>query len=141
MKTSFDRRKSLQELENEDWGEPNFDSDMVRRCYRLRHVPLEELKPGDLRIMIGQQISLFFLIPLALEKLEEDPLIEGSYCPGDLLMVVLEVPAKFWGLHTNMRNLLREIVLKAKVLLVSIEEDEARLIREALAKPLVAIQE
>lgn len=141
MKTSFDRRKSLQELENEDWGKPDYDSDLVRTCHHLRLVPLEQLEPGDLRSMIGQQISLFFLVPLALEKLEENPLIEGTYYPGDLLKVVLEVPETFWGLHTNMRNLLRQIVVKTKELLVSLEEDEARLIRETLAKPLASIQE
>jgi hypothetical protein len=141
MKTSFDRRKSLQELENDDWGKLDFDSDLVRTCHRLRHVPLEDFETGDLRIMIGQQISLFFLVPLALEKLEKDPLVEGNYYPGDLLKVVLEVPAKFWGVHTDMRDSLRRIVVKTKELLVPLEEDDARLIREMLAKPLDALQE
>lgn len=104
-------------------------------------MPLEDFETADLRIMIGQQISLFFLVPLALEKLEEDPLAEGNYYPGDLLKVVLEVPAKFWGLHTDMQNSLRRIVVKTKELLVSLEEDDARLIREALARPLDALQE
>lgn len=91
--------------------------------------------------MIGQQISLFFLVPLALEKLEEDPLVEGNYYSGDLLKVVLEVPAQFWNLHPDMRNSLRRIVIKTKELLSSLEEDEARLIRETLAKPLDALAE
>lgn len=141
MKTNFDRRKSLQALESDDWAKPDFDSHLVRTCHRLRHVPLENFETGDLRIMIGQQISLFFLVPLALEKLEEDPLAEGNYYPGDLLKVVLEVPAKFWDLHTDMRDSLRRIVVKTKKLLVSLEEDDARLIRETLAKPLDALQE
>lgn len=141
MKTNFDRRKSLQELENDDWGKPDCDSHLMRTCHRLRHVPLEDFETGDLRIMIGQQISLFFLVPLALEKLEEDPLVEGNYYSGDLLKVVLEVPAQFWNLHPDMRNSLRRIVIKTKELLSSLEEDEARLIRETLAKPLDALAE
>ncbi len=84
--------------------------------------------------MIGQHIGLPFLIPLALETLDEDPLVEGSYYPGDLLKVVLEVPQSFWGVHTDMRNLLRQIVFKAKELLVPFEKDEAHLLRETLAK-------
>ena len=141
MKSNFDRRKSLQELENDDCGKPDFDSHLVRTCHRLRHVPLQDFQTGDLRIMIGQQISLFFLVPLALEKLEEDPLAEGSFYPGDLLKVVLEIPAQFWRLHTEMRNSLRRIVVKTKELLVSLDEDDARIIRETLVKPLDALQQ
>ena len=141
VKTNFDRRKSLQELENDDWGKSDFDSHLARTCHRLRHLPLKDFETGDLRIMIGQQISLFFLVPFALEKLEKDPLVEGNYYPGDLLKVVLEVPEKFWGVHTDMGNLLRQIVVKTKELLVSLEEDDARLIREMLVKPLDASQE
>src|SRR5262249_51831441 len=84
--------------------------------------------------MIGQQISLLFLVPLALEKLEEDPLVEGSYYPGDLLKVVVEIPADFWSVHTDMQNALRRIVVKTKELLVTFEEADTRLIRETLAK-------
>lgn len=139
MKTNFDRRKSLQELENDDWGHPNLGSHLVRTCHRLRCVPLQDLEPDDLRIMIGQQISLFFLVPLALEILTEDPLIEANYYPGDLLKAVLEVPAEFWGLHTDMRNSLCRIVDKTKESLTSLQHDEAGLIRETLAKPLDAL--
>ena len=141
MKINFDRRKILQELENDDWGKPDFDSYLVRTCHRLRRVPLEDFETGDLKVMIGQQISLYFLVPIALEKLENDPLVEGNHYPGDLLKVVLDIPAKFWNVHTEMRNSLRRIVVKTKELLASLEEDEARLIRETLAKPLDAMQE
>ncbi|HUE15278.1 MAG TPA: contact-dependent growth inhibition system immunity protein [Planctomycetaceae bacterium] len=134
MKTDFDRRKSLQELEQDDWGKPEYSSHLVQTCHRLRHVPLEDFATEDLRIMIGQQFSLPFLVPLALEKLEENPLVEGDYYPGDLLKVVLRVPEEFWGVHPDLRNALRRIFVKTKELLLSVEEDDARLIRETLAK-------
>ena len=134
MKTNFDRRKSLQELEQDDWGKPTFDSHLVRTCHRLRQMPIEDFETEDLRIMIGQQISLMFLIPLAIEKLEADPLVEGNDYPGDLLNAVLAVPANFWSVHTDWRNALRRIVDKTNELLVSIAEDDAHLIRETLAK-------
>ena len=141
MKINFDRRKILQELENNDWGKPDFGSHLVLTCHCLRRVPLKDFETGDLKVMIGQQISLFFLVPLALEKLENDPLVEGNYYPGDLLKVVLDIPAEFWGVHIEMRNSLRGIVVKTRELLASLEEDDARLIRETLAKPLDALQE
>lgn len=134
MKTNFDRRKSLQELERDDWGEPNDHAHLVQTCHRLRRVPLADFTTGNLRIMIGQKISLLFLVPLALEKLQEDPLVDANYYPGDLLNAVLDVPETFWSVHANMRDVLRQVVAKTKELLVSLEETDARLIREGLAK-------
>ncbi|MCA9005896.1 MAG: hypothetical protein KDA70_11560 [Planctomycetaceae bacterium] len=133
MKTNFDRRKSLQELENDDWGEPDFDSSLVITCHRLRRVPLEDFSTEDLRIMIGQQISLFFLIPLALESLEENPLAEGHCYPGDLLNAVLGIRESFWSLHTDKREVLRRVITKANEILGSLKEDEPRIVRQVLA--------
>lgn len=141
MKTNFDRRKSLQELERDDWGEPDYHTHLVQTCHRLRRVPLADFTAGDFRIMIGQKISLLFLVPLALEKLQEDPLVEADYYPGDLLNVVLDVPETFWSVHTDMRDVLRQVVAKTEGLLVSLEENDARLIRESLAKAPASVQE
>ena len=63
-----DRNESLQQLEGEDWGEPNFDSHLVAECHRLRRIPLRDFSVEDLRIMIGQDIGLEHLAPLALER-------------------------------------------------------------------------
>jgi hypothetical protein len=39
----FDRSKSLQQLDGQEWGEPTFDSHLVNECHRLRRVPLREV--------------------------------------------------------------------------------------------------
>lgn len=80
-----ERDQSLQELEGEDWGEPTFPSYLVRTCHALRRKPLREFMVEDLRIMIGQNIGLDYLIPLALEHLQQNPLVAGDFFPGDLL--------------------------------------------------------
>lgn len=134
MKTHFDRRKSLQDLEEQDWGEPEFDSNLVRTCHRLRRVPLADFTVENLRIMIGQKIGLLFLVPLAIEALQEDPFAEGDHYPGDLLNVVLAVPDSFWSVHANMRDVLRQLVDSASASLLTLPEDDARLIRDVLAK-------
>ena len=46
--------------------------------------------------MIEQDISLNYLIPLAIEQLQRDPLVAGDYYPGDLLEAVLHVESGFW---------------------------------------------
>lgn len=108
-----DRNKSLQQLDGQDWGEPTYDSHLVTECHRLRRVPLRDFTVEDLRITIGQQIGLEYLVPLALEKLRDDPFAEGAYYPCDLLVSVLGAEAQFWQSHPELREQLIGIVERA----------------------------
>ncbi len=83
------RERTLQDIEANAWGEPTFSSSLVIRCHALRRKPLKDFSPGDMRVMIGQEIGLPYLLPMALEALVADPLVEGDYFPGDLLLTVL----------------------------------------------------
>ncbi|MBI5817515.1 MAG: hypothetical protein HZA88_00860 [Verrucomicrobia bacterium] len=100
----FDRSKSLQQLDGQNWGEPTYDSHLVTECHRLRRVPLCQFTVEDLRIMIGQDICLEFLMPLALEHLRDDPLAEGAYYSGDLLSAVLRAGKDVWQHHPDWRS-------------------------------------
>ena len=51
--------------------------------------------------MIGQEIGLYFLMPLAIETLTDNIFAEGDYYEGDLLKNVLEVNTKFWDDNKN----------------------------------------
>jgi hypothetical protein len=104
------RRQSLDQLEGIEWGPPPFESHLVATCHRLRTKPIGDFTPADLRIMIGHEIGLTFLVPLALEVLERDPLIEATFIPGDLLSSVLRVPHDFWRRHPKLRSRLDAIV-------------------------------
>ncbi len=104
------RNKTLQELEGEDWGEPPFPSHLVRTCHALRRKPLRDFTVEDLRIMIGQNISLNYLIPLAIEQLRRDPLVAGDFYPCDLLHAVLQVKSGFWQARPQLRTAVEEIV-------------------------------
>jgi CDI immunity proteins len=110
---TFDKTKSLQELENKDWGEPNFDSYLVTTCHRLRRIPLKDFTTEDLRIMIGQNIGLNYLMPLAFEKLAKNPLAEGDFYSGDLLVNVLRVNSSFWLEHSQLKTEIAKIVEEA----------------------------
>ncbi len=83
--------ETLEQLEGRSWPGPDFDSYLVSTCHRLWTKPLDQFTVEDLRIMIGQQIGLAHLIPRALDLLEDDPLVEGDYFPGDLLISVVRV--------------------------------------------------
>lgn len=96
MKFSIDRTKTLTEIEGDEWGEPEFHSSLVIRCHELRKKSLNEFTIEDLRLLIGQNFSLDYLIPIALEYLKDDLLAEGMYYPGDLLYNVLSIKHHFW---------------------------------------------
>ena len=96
------RRRTLRELEGEDWGGPGFASHLVTECHRLRRVPLGAFRPEDLRILIGQEIGLRFLVPLALERLLVEPWVSGDLYAGDVLQAVLQVRPSFWEAHPTL---------------------------------------
>ena len=128
----FDRTKSLQQLEQHDLGEATFDSYLVTTCHRLRRKPLDEFTVEDLRIMIGQKIGLPYLLPIALERLKDDPLAAGDYYPGDLLAMVVSADDSFWSTRPDLFRQIREIVRRVQEALPSMEEDE----RQAVVKLL-----
>lgn len=72
------RSKSLESLEMDSWGPaPSYESYLVRTCHQLRRKPLNEFETEDLRIMVGQDIGLRFLVPLSIEVLQQNILAEG----------------------------------------------------------------
>ncbi len=88
---------TIEDLEQVYWGDkPPYDSHLVTTVYKLRKKDLEEFTVEDLRIIIGQNLSLPILIPRAINVLEEDILASGDCYTGDLLEYVLKIQPKFW---------------------------------------------
>lgn len=101
----FDREPTLQQLDGKDWGEPKpEDTRLVRECLRLRRVQLKKLTVEDLRLLIGQEIGVDHLLPLALELLRQSPFAEGDCYAGDLLVNVLSISAPFWKQNPDWRT-------------------------------------
>src|SRR5687768_15480469 len=93
--------KTLEQLENKIWPEPEYDSYLVKTIHALRKKRLMEFETEDLRIMIGQNFILQYLIPLAIDQLKEDILAEGHFYRGDLLKAVLDSDKNFWIQHKD----------------------------------------
>jgi len=98
-------------LEKKDWGEPNFDSYLVKRCFQLLKTPLDKFTVEDLRLMIGQGFALEYLMILALEILQNNILAEGDYYPGDLLKNVIDTPPNFWIANQHLYHQLKKLIL------------------------------
>jgi len=98
----FDRSKTLQELENSDWGEPQNNSSLESAILHLRRVPLSEIKGDELVRMLIQHVGLEYLIPMALEQLHVDPLADRDWHSGSLLGAVLTSPYEYWKKHPDL---------------------------------------
>ncbi|OOC08528.1 contact-dependent growth inhibition system immunity protein [Amycolatopsis azurea] len=108
---------SLEQIENSYWGDAPADATrLVATAHELRRKPVGTLDVEDLRLLLGQQEGVEVLTPLALTKLEADPLAEGDYYPGDLFEAVLKNPAQYWLDHPDQRARVARIIEGIKTL-------------------------
>ena len=103
-------KRTLDTVDPPAWGPAPPDATLlIKRCHQLRTKPLRDFTVEDLRIMIGQQVALNRLVPIALDRLQPDPLVEGDDYPGDLLASVLRVDAAFWARFPDLEVELRKL--------------------------------
>ena len=95
----MNRDTTLEQLEGAEPAVPTFESYLVQTIHRLRRKPIAQFTVEDLRIMIGQQTGLQYLVPLALDHLERDPFVSGDFYAGDLLGVVADISSAYWLAH------------------------------------------
>lgn len=109
---------TLEQLEKEYWGEPQFYSNLVITCHELRKKPLRDFEPKDLRIMIGQSFSLEYLMPLSLIELGKNILVEADLYEGDLLIISLEKENKnYWKENQDLWTSLVKLIERNEYLI------------------------
>ena len=104
------RQKTLENLEKNVWSHSDSDSKLIKRTKELRKVPVGTFTTEDLRIMIGQEIGLNYLTPLALETLTSDLFAEGDFFEGDLLKNLLAINTEFWNKNKNYWLTLNDLI-------------------------------
>jgi hypothetical protein len=98
-------KNTLEELENDYWNDaPANSSSLVKVCHQLRKKKLIDFEPEDLRIMINQNFSLKYLVPIAVDILKKEPFVETIYYEGDLLKSVLSSDEDFWKSREDLKN-------------------------------------
>jgi hypothetical protein len=102
---------TIEEIEGVRPSDPGPDATtLVRRCRALRRKPLSQFTTEDLRIMLGQQIAVPILLPMAVVVLADNPLAEGDYYPGDLLHTVVRLPEQQWhGAESHRQRLVEAL--------------------------------
>ena len=106
-----DQGRSLEEIENDRWGDPPTDATrLISTAYSLRKRPVGALDAEGLRLLISQQIGHDTLVPLAIDQVERNPLAEGDFYPGDLLDALMRrVPQSYWQAHKDQRTRVRAV--------------------------------
>ncbi|PYF01515.1 contact-dependent growth inhibition system immunity protein [Ureibacillus chungkukjangi] len=112
---NFDIKKSLEELEDTIFKPSDFESNLILKCQELMKKKLKDYSVEDLRVMIGQEIGLKYLVPLALDTLMENPFVSGDFYNGDLLTNVLRVDKQFWKQNEDLLFELNEIIATVKI--------------------------
>ncbi len=125
---------TLEELEGDRWGPPNFSSHLVSECHRLRKVQLRLFTIENLRIMLGQNVGSRYLVPIALEPLESDPLVSGDFYAGALLCNVLSLPSTFWAANPQLRTRVAAVAARAVADLKTREHDRGAIVERAVRK-------
>jgi len=128
--------KSLTELEGEDWGSSDDESYIIRNCTNLRNKALGEFNVEDLRIMIGQNIGIKYLLPIAIEKLDINIFSEGMHYPGDLLCSVLRASPKFYEENPEMREKLISLISAVNNQLHELNEIDLAVFKNAFVEAL-----
>jgi hypothetical protein len=124
--------QSIEQLENDFWKETDFPTGLVERCYRYRKIPIGDLTPAQLRTLIGQQIGLKYLIPLALAILKKNILIEAEFYEGDLLSAIIDTEDSFWEQYPATKFEVQQLILEQKQLIE--HRNEANQFRQLLKK-------
>jgi hypothetical protein len=131
-KVSLD--STIEDLEDDRWGEPDYSSHVVGECHRLRKVRLRLFTIENLRIMLGQNIGSRYLVPIALEHLEVEPFVEGDFYPGDLLCNVLSLPRSFWADNPSLRDRAGAVAARALAAINASDCEHGPIVAKAIRK-------
>jgi hypothetical protein len=95
-------KRSLNDLYGWKPLEPPYPTQLVGSCEKACATPLKDLSASQIRLLVSQKTGLEWLVPLALEILRDNPLIDATNYPGDLLQACLSVDQEFWSKHEGM---------------------------------------
>jgi hypothetical protein len=120
------------QLEGTVWNAPSPPTALVERVLQYRKVPLSDLTIEQLRLLIAQNIGLYYLMPIAIQKLKDNILAEGDFYGGDLLSAVLSTKDKFWERHSGLKQEVQSLITEKQDVIE--QSNEANLHRQLLKK-------
>ncbi|WP_107409173.1 contact-dependent growth inhibition system immunity protein [Streptomyces misionensis] len=113
LSASISKDKSIEELEGRRWpAPPEGSTSLVRGVHALRRRAIEDLSVEDLRRLIGQDVGLQWLLPVALDlfRATAPQEAETGWFDDDLLSAVLTRNADTWRSAPRLARHLNETV-------------------------------
>ncbi|MES5824435.1 contact-dependent growth inhibition system immunity protein [Streptomyces sp. RG80] len=110
----IDRTRSLEQLEQCRWPDPPEGATaMVKNVHDLRRSPVGALQPHELARLIGQDVGLPWLLPLAVEILRDTAPRQaaGGWYDDDLLYAVVTRRPEVWANAPGLAAELKEAVM------------------------------
>lgn len=80
----------------QSWDQGMSEDLLVDVPQRLLSKAVRKLQPGELQWLIAQGVGLPVVIPLAIEKLQAEPMLQAQSHPGDLLITLMESRMAYW---------------------------------------------
>lgn len=122
--------KSLEELEGDDWdGDEEYAAFLGAEGRRLYRLPLGRLSAADLALLIGRNVGLRHLIPLAIDCLEPDPFMTDDPGGEALLRAVVGSGPRFWRDDPESASRVQWILAGAEAEV----ESRSKLLRESVS--------
>jgi hypothetical protein len=106
----LDTGKSLNTLLGWKKDPGPYATSLVERVSKLCDLPLKDLKWPDIRVLIGQNIGLKYLMPWAIDAVTKRPLYRAELFDGDLLVACLKVDGKHWVNNMEQWHSLKSIL-------------------------------
>ena len=97
----IDINKSIEELENDYWGDPALDSYVITTCHKARQKPIRSLSNEEIRCLIGQKTGIKYLLSIAVGIVKKEPFIDITLFEGDLLLQLLRLEINDWKYNPN----------------------------------------
>ncbi|WP_162603968.1 contact-dependent growth inhibition system immunity protein [Streptomyces sp. CS014] len=133
MDNKTDRRKTIEQLEGIEWPDPPSDgTGLVKAVHNLRKRPIHLLTAWDMSRLIGQDVGIPWLLPVALEVLRETATDQpmGGFYDDDLLTAVLTRQSPIWQSNPQWATDLKEIISLLEDISPNIREDVQRFLLE-----------
>lgn len=92
----------------------NSDTPLINQIILLRQKPIKDFTIEDLRILIGQNCNLDILIPIAIDRLQTNILIEGDLYEGDLFESVLQSDSNYWIKYKDQWQTIKNLYIENK---------------------------
>lgn len=105
VRATIDTSKSLAQLTGIDWGEPPAGvGTLMRERHEIRRTPIRDLPNKAIVRFLDMGTGAAILIPVALDRLREDPDAIGLLC------AVLRADHFDWRVHSQLVGEVRDLV-------------------------------